>query len=159
MQKLDAVDAPSLRDIRRSARATAPGCTSKVVGASHSVSGLQGVVIARRGHGVSSTFTIRRFLRRGRWPYLPGSPRSTTSRPSSPKGDVRRAKLYYLRERHGKARIKEHTPARPSEASRATCLGIFHGKARHRALVSGLLHTLGWSTRNKRRMRQSRLQA
>jgi len=71
--------------------------------------GCQGVVIARRGHGVSSTFTIRKVS------FGVGVER--TFPVHSPviekievvsRGDVRRAKLYYMRNRHGKAaRIRE----------------------------------------------------
>lgn len=69
----------------------------------------EGVVIARKGHGVTETFTVRRVA------YNVGVER--TFPVHSPKldkieivrrGKVRRAKLYYLRERTGKAaRIKE----------------------------------------------------
>ncbi len=62
MQKLDAVDAASLRDDIPSFRA---GDTLKVhvkviEGNRSRIQVFQGVVIARRGHGVSSTFTIRK---------------------------------------------------------------------------------------------------
>ncbi len=69
----------------------------------------EGVVIARKGQGLTETFTVRRVA------YGVGVER--TFPVHSPKlekieisrhGKVRRAKLYYLRERTGKAaRIKE----------------------------------------------------
>lgn len=69
----------------------------------------EGVVIARKGHGATETFTVRRVA------YNVGVER--TFPVHSPKldkiqivrrGKVRRAKLYYLRQRTGKAaRIKE----------------------------------------------------
>ncbi|WP_048602517.1 50S ribosomal protein L19 [Rubeoparvulum massiliense] len=69
----------------------------------------EGVVIKRKGTGVRETFTVRKIS------YGVGVER--TFPVHSPKvanievkrrGKVRRAKLYYLRERHGKAaRIKE----------------------------------------------------
>lgn len=69
----------------------------------------EGVVIARKGQGLTETFTVRRMA------YGVGVER--TFPVHSPKlekieiarrGKVRRAKLYYLRERTGKAaRIKE----------------------------------------------------
>ena len=69
----------------------------------------EGVVIARKGKGATETFTVRRVA------YNVGVER--TFPVHSPKldkieiirhGKVRRAKLYYLRERTGKAaRIKE----------------------------------------------------
>ena len=69
----------------------------------------EGVVIKRRGSGISETFTVRKIS------YGVGVERTLPLH--SPKiekiermriGKVRRAKLYYLRERVGKAaRIKE----------------------------------------------------
>lgn len=111
MQKLDAVDAASLRDDIPSFRA---GDTLKVhvkviEGNRSRIQVFQGVVIARRGHGVSATFTIRKVS------FGVGVER--TFPVHSPKiaklevvrhGKVRRAKLYYLRDKVGKAaRIPE----------------------------------------------------
>jgi len=69
----------------------------------------EGVVIARRNRGLNSSFTVRKIS------YGEGVERVFQTH--SPlianiklkrRGDVRRAKLYYLRERTGKAaRIKE----------------------------------------------------
>ena len=70
----------------------------------------QGVVIARRGHGVSATFTIRKVsFGVGVERTFPVHAPTIDHIEVVTKGDVRRAKLYYLRERHGKAaKIKEH---------------------------------------------------
>ena len=62
MQKLDAVDAASLREDIPAFRA---GDTVKVhvkviEGNRSRIQVFQGVVIARRGHGVSETFTVRK---------------------------------------------------------------------------------------------------
>ena len=55
----------------------------------------EGVVIAKRNRGLNSSFTVRKIS-------------SGVSIEVKRRGDVRRAKLYYLRERSGKsARIKE----------------------------------------------------
>ena len=105
MQKLDAVDAASLRDDIPPFRAgdTVEGNRSRI-------QVFQGVVIARRGHGVSSTFTVRKMsfgvgVERTFPVHAPTIDRIEVVT----KGDVRRAKLYYLRKRHGKAaKIKEH---------------------------------------------------
>ena len=69
----------------------------------------QGVVIARRNRGLNSAFTVRK--------VSPGVGVERVFQLHSPiidsievnrRGDVRRAKLYFLRERSGKsARIKE----------------------------------------------------
>ena len=121
MQKLDAVDAPSLRDDIPPFRA---GDTLKVhvkviEGNRSRIQVFQGVVIARRGHGVSSTFTIRKVsFGVGVERTFPVHAPTIDHIEVVTKGDVRRAKLYYLRERHGKARRSRSTaPARPSEAS------------------------------------------
>ena len=112
MQKLDAVDAASLRDDIPPFRA---GDTLKVhvkviEGNRSRIQVFQGVVIARRGHGVSSTFTIRKVsFGVGVERTFPVHAPTIDHIEVVTKGDVRRAKLYYLRERHGKAaKIKEH---------------------------------------------------
>ncbi|MBS4938204.1 MAG: 50S ribosomal protein L19 [Actinomyces sp.] len=112
MQKLDAVDVASLRDDIPSFRA---GDTLKVhvkviEGNRSRIQVFQGVVIARRGHGVSSTFTIRKVsFGVGVERTFPVHAPTIDHIEVVTKGDVRRAKLYYLRERHGKAaKIKEH---------------------------------------------------
>ena len=142
MQKLDAVDAASLRDDIPSFRA---GDTLKVhvkviEGNRSRIQVFQGVVIARRGHGVSSTFTIRKVsFGVGVERTFPVHAPTIDHIEVVTKGDVRRAKLYYLRERHGKAaKIKEHRSGKAEGGRPGTSLGIFHGKARHRAPVSGL---------------------
>jgi len=69
----------------------------------------EGVVIKRRGGGVSSTFTVRKIsygvgVERTFPVHTPKIARLEVLR----RGKVRRAKLYYLRELRGKAaRIKE----------------------------------------------------
>ena len=112
MQKLDAVGAPSLRDDIPPFRA---GDTLKVhvkviEGNRSRIQVFQGVVIARRGHGVSATFTIRKVsFGVGVERTFPVHAPTIDHIEVVTKGDVRRAKLYYLRERHGKAaKIKEH---------------------------------------------------
>ena len=112
MQKLDAVDAASLRDNIPMFRS---GDTVKVhalvtEGNRSRIQIFQGVVIARRGHGVSESFTVRKVS------FGVGVERTFPLH--SPKidhielvsrGAVRRAKLYYLRDRHGKAaKVKEY---------------------------------------------------
>ena len=69
----------------------------------------EGVVIAKRNRGLNSSFTVRKVshgegVERVFQAYSP----SIASIEVKRRGDVRRAKLYYLRERSGKAaRIKE----------------------------------------------------
>jgi large subunit ribosomal protein L19 len=69
----------------------------------------EGVVIAKRNRGLNSAFTVRKIshgegVERVFQTYSPVIAGIEVKR----RGDVRRAKLYYLRERSGKsARIKE----------------------------------------------------
>jgi large subunit ribosomal protein L19 len=69
----------------------------------------EGVVIAKRNRGVNSAFTVRKIshgegVERVFQTYSPSVAEVKVTR----RGDVRRAKLYYLRGRTGKAaRIKE----------------------------------------------------
>ncbi|MDX1593743.1 MAG: 50S ribosomal protein L19 [Gammaproteobacteria bacterium] len=69
----------------------------------------EGVVIAKRNRGLNSSFTVRKIshgegVERVFQTYSPLVADIAVKR----RGDVRRAKLYYLRERRGKsARIKE----------------------------------------------------
>ncbi|NGX15471.1 50S ribosomal protein L19 [Wenzhouxiangella sp. XN24] len=69
----------------------------------------EGVVIARRNRGLNSAFTVRKMshgegVERVFQTYSPAIAGIQVKR----RGDVRRAKLYYLRDRTGKAaRIKE----------------------------------------------------
>ena len=68
-----------------------------------------GTVIARRGSGMSETFTVRRIVAgEGVERVFPIHSPSVADVEVKRKGRVRRAKLYYLRERIGKAaRVKE----------------------------------------------------
>ena len=69
----------------------------------------EGVVIAKRNRGLNSSFTVRKVshgegVERVFQTHSPQIASITRKR----RGDVRRAKLYYLRQRSGKsARIKE----------------------------------------------------
>jgi len=69
----------------------------------------EGVVIARRNRGLNSAFTVRKISHgEGVERVFQTHSPSIASIHVKRKGDVRRAKLYYLRERSGKsARIKE----------------------------------------------------
>jgi large subunit ribosomal protein L19 len=69
----------------------------------------EGVVIARRSRGFNSSFTVRKVSHgEGVERVFPLHSPVIESVKVKRKGDVRRAKLYYLRDRAGKsARIKE----------------------------------------------------
>ena len=111
MQKLDHVDAASLRDDIPAFR---PGDTVrvhvKVVEVNRSrIQVFQGVVIARAGDGVRETFTVRKIsFGVGVERMFPVHSPSIDHIEVVTRGDVRRAKLYYLRGLRGKAaKIKE----------------------------------------------------
>ncbi len=111
MQKLDPVDAVSLREDIPPFR---PGDTVKVhvkviEGSRSRIQIFQGVVIGRRGHGVSETFTVRKVsFGVGVERTFPLHAPTVDQIEVVTRGDVRRAKLYYLRDLHGKAaKIKE----------------------------------------------------
>jgi large subunit ribosomal protein L19 len=111
MNPTDLIDAESVRD---DIPAFAPGDTLKVhvrvvEGNKERVQVFQGVVIRRQGSGIRETFTVRKVS------YGVGvertfpvhSPVVARIEPVT-RGAVRRAKLYYLRDRIGKAaKIKE----------------------------------------------------
>src|SRR5579885_2317394 len=128
MNPTDLVDATSLRD---DVPDFAPGDTLKVhvrvvEGNKERVQIFQGVVIRRQGSGVRESFTVRKVS------YGVGvertfpvhSPVIAKIEPVT-RGAVRRAKLYYLRDRVGKAaKIKERrnlspTPAKGGKAGKS----------------------------------------
>ncbi len=79
----------------------------------------EGVVISRRNRGLNSNFIVRKIssgegVERTFQLYSPLIASIEVKR----RGDVRRAKLYYLRERSGKsARIKEKLPSRSAKSA------------------------------------------
>ena len=80
-----------------------------VEGNTERIQQFQGVVIARRGSGIEETFTVRRVQAgQGVERVFPiNSPRIAKIEVIR-RGDVRRAKLYYLRDKIGRdARVKE----------------------------------------------------
>jgi len=77
----------------------------------------EGVVIKRQGHGVRETFTVRKqSFGVGVERTFPVHSPKIEKIDVAARGDVRRAKLYYLRERVGKrARVRERRYAGPEE--------------------------------------------
>ena len=133
MKTLDSVDAAVLRSDIPDFR---PGDTVKVhvkvvEGNKTRVQVFQGVVIARSGSGASETYTVRKVS------YGVGVERTFPLH--SPviekielvtKGDVRRAKLYYLRGLRGKAaKIRERRDNVPSAATVAGSAGVVESAA------------------------------
>ena len=111
MNTLDALDAESLRTDVPDFR---PGDTLKVhvrvvEGNKERVQVFQGVVIRRQGAGVRETFTVRKVsFGVGVERTFPVHTPIIQKIEVATRGDVRRAKLYYLRDLRGKAaKIKE----------------------------------------------------
>ncbi len=87
----------------------------------HSVLVDEGVCIARSGHGVQENFTVRKIsFGEGVERVFPVMSPMIESIEVRRRGAVRRAKLYYLRDRRGKsARIAERTGTAKEEKTEA----------------------------------------
>ncbi len=111
MHTLDPINAASMRSDIPEFR---PGDTLKVhvrviEGNRSRIQVFQGAVIARQGSGVSETFTVRKVsFGVGVERTFPLHTPIVDKIEVVSRGDVRRAKLYYLRDRRGKAaKIRE----------------------------------------------------
>jgi large subunit ribosomal protein L19 len=89
-----------------------------IEGARRRVQVFEGVVIKRQGHGARETFTVRKqSFGVGVERMFPVHSPKIERIEVAARGDVRRAKLYYLRERVGKrARVRERRYTGPEEA-------------------------------------------
>jgi len=108
------IDAIEQEQINKEVPDFAPGDTVVVQvkvseGERERLQAFEGIVIAKRNRGLNSSFTVRKIshgegVERVFQTYSPTVSAIEVKR----RGDVRRAKLYYLRDRTGKAaRIKE----------------------------------------------------
>lgn len=111
MQKTDALLRPALREDLPQFR---PGDTVKVhvrvvEGGRERVQVFQGTVIRRQGSGIRETFTVRKVsFNVGVERTFPVHSPMIAKVEILTRGDVRRAKLYYLRSRVGRrAKVKE----------------------------------------------------
>ena len=111
MKPTDLIDLPHLRD---DIPEFSPGDTLKVYvrvveGSRERVQLFQGVVIRRQGGGIRETFTVRKVsFGVGVERTFPVHTPIISRIEVAVRGDVRRAKLYYLRDLRGKAaKIKE----------------------------------------------------
>jgi large subunit ribosomal protein L19 len=118
MNTLDHIDARSLRDDIPEFR---PGDTLKVhvrviEGTRSRIQIFQGVVIRRQGAGLRETFTVRKVsFGTGVERTFPVHTPVVEKIEVVTRGDVRRAKLYYLRDLRGKAaKIKEKRDSIPA---------------------------------------------
>jgi large subunit ribosomal protein L19 len=116
---IEQLEAEEIKRLAKNIPVFAPGDTvivnvNVVEGERKRVQAFEGVVIARRNRSVGSSFIVRKVssgegVERTFQLYSPLIASIEVKR----KGDVRRAKLYYLRQRSGKsARIKEKLATR-----------------------------------------------
>ena len=114
MNLIATLEQEEITRLNRTIPAFAPGDTvivnvNVVEGTRKRVQAYEGVVIAKRNRGLNSSFIVRKIsngegVERTFQTYSPLIASVDVKR----RGDVRRAKLYYLRQRSGKsARIKE----------------------------------------------------
>lgn len=108
------IDAINQENLKQSVPEFAVGDTVKVMvkvieGDRERLQAFEGIVIARKNGGISETFTVRRLsFGIGVEKTFPVHSPKVADIQIIRKGKVRRAKLYYLRERTGKAaKVKE----------------------------------------------------
>ena len=111
MNTIDLVDKRSLRDDLPEFQAgdTVKAHVRVVEGNKERVQVFEGVVIARRGSGINESFTVRKLsFGVGVERTFPLHSPIMSKIEFVTRGDVRRAKLYYLRDRIGKkAKVRE----------------------------------------------------
>ncbi len=125
IQQLEREEADRLKAIRATPQFQ-PGDTVRVnvrikEGERERVQAFEGVCIARAGEGVQENFTVRKIsFGEGVERVFPVLSPNIESIEVKRRGVVRRAKLYYLRERRGKsARIAERQQSRDEPAAAA----------------------------------------
>ena len=128
MHPTETIDRDSLRDDIPEFR---PGDTVKVhvrvvEGNRERVQVFQGAVMRRQGGGVQETFTVRKVsFGVGVERTFPVHSPTIAKIEVTTLGDVRRAKLYYLRDRHGKAaKIKERRVPRGKAAAAGVAVDV-----------------------------------
>lgn len=119
MNIIEQLDKEHIEELGKEAPDFAPGDTVKVnvkvkEGERERIQAFEGVCIARKGGGLNESFTVRKIsFGEGVERVFPIYSPLVDSIEVTRRGKVRRAKLYYLRERRGKsARIKEKVDRR-----------------------------------------------
>ena len=124
MNLIQTIEQEEIKRLARTIPDFSPGDTvivnvNVVEGERKRVQAFEGMVIARRNRGLNSSFIVRKIssgegVERTFQTYSPLIASIELKR----KGDVRRAKLYYLRGRSGKsARIRERTGGQEAESA------------------------------------------
>ena len=125
MNIIEQLEQEEIQRLNKAVPAFAPGDTVVVQvkvkeGNRERLQAYEGVVIAKRNRGLNSAFTVRKIsagegVERTFQTYSPLVAGIEIKR----RGDVRRAKLYYLRARSGKsARIKEKLPGKSAAVAK-----------------------------------------
>ena len=124
MNLIQTIEQEEIKRLARTIPDFSPGDTvivnvNVVEGERKRVQAFEGMVIAKRNRGLNSSFIVRKIssgegVERTFQTYSPLIASIELKR----KGDVRRAKLYYLRQRSGKsARIRERTGSQEAESA------------------------------------------
>ena len=124
MNLIQTIEQEEIKRLARNIPDFSPGDTvivnvNVVEGERKRVQAFEGMVIGKRNRGLNSSFVVRKIssgegVERTFQTYSPLIASIELKR----KGDVRRAKLYYLRQRSGKsARIRERTGGQEAEAA------------------------------------------
>jgi len=124
MNLIQTLEQEEIARLNKTVPVYAPGDTvivsvNVVEGTRKRLQAFEGVVIAKRNRGLNSSFIVRKIsngegVERTFQVYSPLIAKIEVKR----RGDVRRAKLYYLRSRSGKsARIKEKLGVKAASAS------------------------------------------
>jgi large subunit ribosomal protein L19 len=124
MNLIQTIEQEEIKRLARTIPDFSPGDTvivnvNVVEGERKRVQAFEGMVIAKRNRGLNSSFIVRKIssgegVERTFQTYSPLIASIELKR----KGDVRRAKLYYLRQRSGKsARIRERTGGQEAETA------------------------------------------
>jgi large subunit ribosomal protein L19 len=124
MNLIQTIEQEEIKRLARTIPDFSPGDTvivnvNVVEGERKRVQAFEGMVIAKRNRGLNSSFIVRKIssgegVERTFQTYSPLIASIELKR----KGDVRRAKLYYLRQRSGKsARIRERTGGQEAESA------------------------------------------
>jgi len=127
MNLIQTIEQEEIKRLKREIPDFSPGDTvvvnvNVVEGERKRVQAFEGMVIAKRNRGLNSSFIVRKIssgegVERTFQTYSPLIASIEVKR----KGDVRRAKLYYLRGRSGKsARIRERTGGEEAGAAEAS---------------------------------------
>ena len=126
MNTIEIFEKEQIDKLGRTVPVFGPGDTLRVnvkviEGTRERVQGYEGVCIARKSAGMSSSFTVRKIsFGEGVERVFPLYSPRIDSIEVLRRGDVRRAKLYYLRGRRGKsARILEKTTTAPGASATA----------------------------------------